>query len=59
LISARKRGQDPGQLSRQLDALSVARFIFITLSGQRVSAASSTADRTKPEDVIKVALSVL
>jgi TetR/AcrR family transcriptional regulator, transcriptional repressor for nem operon len=54
-----QRGQDTGHLSKNLDALSLARFIFATLSGLRVSAASSTADRTKLEDIIKVALSVL
>jgi TetR/AcrR family transcriptional repressor of nem operon len=59
LRAAIQKGQDAGQLSRNLDALSMARFFFATLSGLRVSAASSTADRTKLEDIIKVALSVL
>ncbi|HZT34450.1 MAG TPA: TetR family transcriptional regulator C-terminal domain-containing protein, partial [Nitrososphaera sp.] len=59
LRMAIQRGQDAGQISRSLDALSLARFIFATLSGLHVFAASGTADRTKLEDIIKVALSVL
>jgi TetR/AcrR family transcriptional repressor of nem operon len=59
MTAAIQKGQDAGQLSRNLDALSIARFIFITLSGLRVSAASDSADRTKLEAAITVALSVL
>lgn len=59
LRTAIQKGQDAGQISRSLDALSLARFIFATLSGLHVFGASGTADRTKLEDVIKVALSVL
>jgi TetR/AcrR family transcriptional repressor of nem operon len=59
LRMAIQKGQDAGQISRNLDALSLARFIFATFSGLHVVAASGTADRTKLEDVIKVALSVL
>jgi TetR/AcrR family transcriptional repressor of nem operon len=59
LSTAIQKGQDAGQISRNLDALALARFIFAALSSLHVSAASGTADRTKLEDVIKVALSVL
>lgn len=59
MTEAIQKGQDTGQISQGLEALSIARFIFATLSGLRVSAASGTADREKLEDIIKVALSVL
>jgi len=59
LHAAIQKGQSAGQLSKNLDALSLARFIFANLSALRVSAASTTAERSKLEDIIKVALSVL
>jgi TetR/AcrR family transcriptional repressor of nem operon len=59
LSTAIQKGQDAGQISRHLSALALGRFIFAMLSSLHVSAASSTADRAKLEDVIKVALSVL
>jgi len=59
LSAAIQKGQDAGQISRNLDAIALGRFIFSTLSGLYVSTASGTTDRTKLEDIIKVALSVL
>lgn len=59
LRSAIQKGQDSGLISRKLDALSIARFFFTTLSGLRVSATSGNADRKTLEDIIRVSLSVL
>lgn len=59
MTAAIRKGQEAGQIARNLDASSIARFIFIILSGLRVSAASAAADRTKLEAAIKVTLSVL
>jgi len=59
LRSAIQKGQDSGLISRKLDALSIARFFFTTISGLRVSATSDNADRKTLEDIIRVSLSVL
>jgi TetR/AcrR family transcriptional repressor of nem operon len=58
LCKAIKKGQRNGQISSTLDARSMARFFFATLSGIQVSARSG-ADRRTLEDIIKVTLSVL
>jgi TetR/AcrR family transcriptional repressor of nem operon len=59
LRSAIQKGQDSGLISRKLDALSIARFFFTTISGLRVSATSDNADSKTLEDIIRVSLSVL
>jgi TetR/AcrR family transcriptional repressor of nem operon len=59
LRSAIQKGQDSGLISRKLDALSIARFFFTTISGLRVSSTSDNPDRKTLEDIIRVSLSVL
>lgn len=59
LAAGIQKGQDAGQISQQLDALSIARFFNTVMSGLRVSATSGAADCTALENTIKIALSVL
>lgn len=53
-----KKGQESGELSNKQDAMALARFIFNTVKGIRVSA-KSTTDKTVFDDIIKLAMSVL
>jgi len=53
-----KKGQDSGQFSKNHTPLSLARFVFNTISGLRV-ASRSGADKKVFDDIVKVALSVL
>ncbi|MES2110418.1 MAG: TetR/AcrR family transcriptional regulator [Bacteroidota bacterium] len=53
-----KKGQDSGEISAAKDARAVARFIFNTVKGLRVTA-KSTTDKTVFDDISQVALSVL
>jgi TetR/AcrR family transcriptional repressor of nem operon len=53
-----KKGQESGELSNKRDAMTLARFIFNTVKGIRVSA-KSTTDKTIFDDIIKLAMSVL
>jgi TetR/AcrR family transcriptional repressor of nem operon len=53
-----KKGQESGELSNKQDAMALARFIFNTVKGIRVSA-KSTTDKTIFDDIIKLAMSVL
>lgn len=53
-----KKGQESGEISPEKDARALARFIFNTVKGLRVTA-KSTTDRTVFDDVSKLALSVL
>ena len=53
-----KKGQDSGEISRQKDARALARFIFNTVKGIRVSA-KSTTDKGIFDDIIQLAMSVL
>jgi TetR/AcrR family transcriptional repressor of nem operon len=54
-----KRGQEQGQIKKESDPLSLARFIFNNYSGMRVSARSGGIDKKTLDDVVKVTLSVL
>ena len=58
LCKAIEKGQQSGQLASTLDPRSIARFIYTSLSGIRVTARSGT-DRKTLEDIICVTLSVL
>jgi TetR/AcrR family transcriptional repressor of nem operon len=53
-----KKGQDSGEIANQQDARALARFIFNTVKGIRVSA-KSTADKSFFDDIIKTTMSVL
>ncbi|MDO3641541.1 TetR/AcrR family transcriptional regulator [Mucilaginibacter sp. L3T2-6] len=53
-----KKGQDSGEISEEKDARAIARFIFNTVKGLRVTA-KSTTDKAVFDDVIQMALSVL
>jgi TetR/AcrR family transcriptional regulator, transcriptional repressor for nem operon len=58
LCKAIEKGQQSGQLASTLAPRSIARFIYTSLSGIRVTARSGT-DRKTLEDIIRVTLSVL
>lgn len=58
LYKAIKKGQHSGQITTSLPARSIARFLYTSFSGIRVTARSG-ADRKTLEDIIKVSLSVL
>ena len=53
-----KKGQATGELSARHDALALARFIFNTVKGIRVTG-RSVNDRKAFDDIIKITLSVL
>ncbi len=56
--SALKKGQENGEISPGKDAKGLARFIFNTVKGIRVSAKSKN-DKLVFDDIIKLTLSVL
>jgi TetR/AcrR family transcriptional regulator, transcriptional repressor for nem operon len=56
--AAIKKGQDSGEITNRQDARALARFIFNTVKGIRVSA-KSTTDKAFFEDIINLSLSVL
>ena len=56
--TAIKKGQDNGEISKTKDARALARFIFNTVKGIRVTAKSIT-DKSIFEDIIKMTMSVL
>lgn len=58
LCVAIKKGQEEGVFSKSQSALSLARFIFNSISGLRV-ASKSGADKKVFDDIVKVSLSVL
>lgn len=58
LCEAIKKGQAEGVFSRKQPALSLARFLFNSISGLRV-AAKSGADKHVFDDIVKVNLSTL
>jgi len=53
-----KKGQESGEITNKQDARALARFIFNTVKGIRVSA-KSTTDKSYFDDIIKMAMSVL
>jgi TetR/AcrR family transcriptional repressor of nem operon len=53
-----KKGQESGEIANKQDARALARFIFNTVKGIRVSA-KSTTDKSYFDDIIKMAMSVL
>jgi TetR/AcrR family transcriptional repressor of nem operon len=53
-----KKGQESGEITNKQDARALARFIFNTVKGIRVSA-KSTTDKSFFEDIINLAISVL
>lgn len=53
-----KKGQETGQFNSNNSALSLARFLFNTISGIRV-ASRSKADKKVYDDIVKVVMSVL
>ena len=59
LAAAIRRGQENGQLSTRQDPMSVARYIYVNLSGLRVTSSSGVFDTEAMEQIIRVALSVL
>lgn len=58
LYLAIKKGQEEGVFSKKQSALSLARFIFNSISGLRV-ASKSGAQKKVFDDIVKVTLSVL
>jgi len=53
-----KKGQESGEITNRQDAKALARFIFNTVKGIRVTA-KSTADKSIFDDIIKLTLAVL
>jgi TetR/AcrR family transcriptional repressor of nem operon len=53
-----RKGQGTGEISNKQDARALARFIFNTMKGIRVSA-KATSDKSIFDDIIKLALTVL
>jgi TetR/AcrR family transcriptional repressor of nem operon len=53
-----KKGQENGELNNKKDARALARFIFNTVKGIRVSA-KSTSDKRFFDDIIQLTMSVL
>jgi TetR/AcrR family transcriptional repressor of nem operon len=53
-----KKGQDTGEISKDKDARALARFIFNTVKGLRVTA-KSTTDKAVFDDIVQLAISVL
>ena len=53
-----KKGQENGEITTQQDARALARFIFNTVKGIRVTA-KSTTDRSIFDDIIKLTLVTL
>jgi TetR/AcrR family transcriptional repressor of nem operon len=53
-----KKGQESGEITSKQDAMSLARFIFNSITGIRVSS-KSTTDKDFFEDIIKLTMSVL
>lgn len=56
---ALQKGQDSGQVSKNMDAKTLARFIFNNYSGIRVLARTGEADKQVYDDIVKAILSVL
>jgi TetR/AcrR family transcriptional repressor of nem operon len=57
--NAIKQGQLNGEIPAAQNAQALARFIFNTVKGMRVSAKSGQADKKMFEDIIEITLSVL
>ena len=53
-----KRGQDSGEISANTDARAIARFLFNTISGLRVTAKSGVEKKVY-KDIVKVALNAV
>ncbi|MEP6805051.1 MAG: TetR/AcrR family transcriptional regulator [Flavobacterium sp.] len=54
-----QKGQDSGQISKNLDARTLARFIFNNYSGIRVLARSGERDKQVYDDIVKAVFSLL
>ncbi|BFM41873.1 TetR/AcrR family transcriptional regulator [Flavobacterium sp. CFS9] len=58
-LTAVKKGQEAGQISTQLEAKTLARFIFNNYTGIRVLARSGENDKKVYDDILKAMFSVL
>ncbi|URC12696.1 TetR/AcrR family transcriptional regulator [Flavobacterium sp. B183] len=58
-LTAVKKGQQAGQISKQLEARMLARFIFNNYTGIRVLARSGENDKKVYDDILKAMFSVL
>lgn len=58
-LTAVKKGQKAGQISTQLEAKTLARFIFNNYTGIRVLARSGENDKKVYDDILKAMFSVL
>lgn len=58
-LNAVKKGQEAGQISTQLDARTLARFIFNNYSGIRVLARAGERDKQVYDDIVKAVFSLL
>ncbi|MFH7017682.1 TetR/AcrR family transcriptional regulator [Flavobacterium sp. FlaQc-47] len=54
-----QKGQDSGQISKNLDARTLARFIFNNYSGIRVLARAGERDKQVYDDIVKALFSIL
>ncbi|WP_394773964.1 TetR/AcrR family transcriptional regulator [Flavobacterium sp.] len=54
-----QKGQDSGQISKNLDARTLARFIFNNYSGIRVLARAGERDKQVYDDIVKAMFSIL
>ncbi|MCS3531625.1 TetR/AcrR family transcriptional regulator [Chryseobacterium sp. JUb7] len=54
-----QKGQDLGQVSKNMDARILARFIFNNYSGIRVLARTGEHDKQRYDDIVKAVMSVL
>ncbi|MDR6760414.1 TetR/AcrR family transcriptional repressor of nem operon [Flavobacterium sp. 2755] len=57
--NAVKKGQEAGHISKQLDAKTLARFIFNNYSGIRVLARAGERDKQVYDDIVKAVFSLL
>jgi TetR/AcrR family transcriptional repressor of nem operon len=57
-LKAVKKGQEAGQISTKLDALTLARFVFNNYSGIRVLARASEKNKQVYDDILKAMFSL-
>lgn len=58
-LNAVKKGQEKGQISTQLDARTLARFLFTNYSGIRVLARAGERNKQVYDDIVKAVFSLL
>lgn len=58
-LKAVKKGQEAGQISTQLDARTLSRFIFNNYSGIRVLARAGETDKKVYDDILKALFSLI